>query len=254
MSTHRPTAGKTVGALIAFALIVGYVFISLNINIPTQNPVQDAVRGATTPLFSQRWSMFAPHPLREIAQLEIRAEWRGADGELTSSEWLDVSQVERRGVTGDPAPSRVQESTWNTMSLVYLSAYYGLNEKQREYTLQPWFVQGTDKVYRATPDARLVSELGALGTKETAVAFIRADYMMMRFSTLFATAYFGQKVERIQWRIRYLKPNDFAHRFESVQQFADRIVTFGLRPSQVPIDPQVVADFREVIDRRGGSK
>jgi hypothetical protein len=254
VSAPRPSAGTTAGALIAFLLIAAYVFVSLTIILPTQTPVRDAVSRAATPLFSQRWSMFAPHPLREIAQLEIRAEWRGADGKLTSSEWLDVSQVERRGVTGDPLPSRVQESTWNTMSIAYLSAYYALNQKQREYTAQPWFVQGDDKVYRPTPDARLVSELGALGTERAAVDFIRADYMMMRFSTLFATAYFEQDVERIQWRIRYLKPNDFAHRFDDDQQFADRVVDFGLRPSQLSIDPSVVADFRAVIDARGGSR
>lgn len=247
------TAGRRAGSIIAIVLIAAYIVVSLIIVIPGQSTVRSAVTSATSPLLNQRWSMFAPHPLRSILQLEIRAEWRDESGELTSSEWVDVSALERREVTGNPLPSRVQEGTWNAISLSYMKPYYALTEEQRSYALEHWFVEGADGIWSPTSDDQLVADMAELGDQTAGVNFIRSDYTMMRFATLFATAYFDQDIERIQWRIEYIKPNEFAQRFEDAEQFDNSVITFGLRDSNVEIDPEVVAAFRAVIERRGGA-
>ncbi|MFA5608359.1 MAG: hypothetical protein WDA07_14505, partial [Leucobacter sp.] len=103
--------------------------------------------------------------------------------------------------------------------------------------------------HRPIPSDELLDELGRSGST---VSFLRMDYMMMRYATLYATAGFGEEIERVQWRIARERPNDFIHRFDEEQQFETPVTTFGWRQSNVRTDQSVINEYSALIDRYGG--
>src|SRR5690606_4692932 len=104
--------------------------------------------------------------------------------------------------------------------------------------------------FRPIPVEDLIADLGE-GDPDV-IRFLRFDYMLMRYATLYATAGFGKKIERVQWRIVREQPNDFTHRFEEEAQFEPRITTFGWRQSNITIEPDILEAYRDVIQRYGG--
>lgn len=234
-------------ALVSAIVVTAYVFVSLILVSPS-TPVRTAVASVAAPYYAQKWNVFAPNIMKTNTDLSVQAQWRDDKGNLVKSEWVDITDIEQGKSTGNPAASRVHKQTWNAISS-YNSRYGKLTKKQQKIAADT-FIERSKQGYRPIPDSELIKKLVAAGGQRSSViSFLRYDYMMMRFSTIFATAYFDQGIERVRWKAERTRGNDFEHRFEEKQQFNPSDKIFGWRHSNVRIDDAVVTEFAEMIGR-----
>ncbi|MFG6445217.1 DUF5819 family protein [Microbacterium sp. P06] len=241
----RGRATATIGTL---AIVAGYVFVSGAFTMPP-TPAQAAVENVFAPYFSQRWDVFAPNILKTNSSLELQAQWRDADGELVHSDWVGATDMELGAVKGSSFSSRISKNTVNAVG-TYITRYEELSEEQQE-RVEDTFIEVTDDGgFSPIADDELVSELTDLGDDNEAdvIRFMRYDYMLGRYADAFAEAHFGEEVERVRWRIRFDRPNDFEERFESRVK-PTSYITFGWRqPSGDPAD-DTAAVFDDVLGR-----
>lgn len=78
-----------VAALVAVHLAMTFLYVAPTNVLSRQ--YTSTVQGYMAPEFVQNWKLFAPEPLHTNTRVEARAELRGPDGSVTTSEWIDVS-------------------------------------------------------------------------------------------------------------------------------------------------------------------
>lgn len=241
-------AQRVVGIIVT--VIMAIVMVSTVLIVaPAGTPLRSEVRSVATPYFGQNWRVFAPNILKVDRTLEVRVQWRDDEGALVRSGWVDLTKLEQRTVEGNLLPSRTQKLTWNA-SNTYLNRYFDLDPEQR-VRVRDTFIEAHDGGFRPIPVEDLIAELGE--GESDVIRFLRMDYMFMRNATLYGTAGFNKTIERVQWRVVRERPNDFTHRFDDDSQFSPTVTTFGWRESNLQIDPDVVADYRSLIVRAGGT-
>ena len=124
--------GRVIATVISMTVVALYVFVTL-LFVSPPNPVKTAFSGVTraaSPYFTPRWNVFAPNIARSNPELRVQAQWRDESGALVKSEWVSVTELEFRSVPGRALPSRIQKTSWNTLS-AYLKRFRGLNAEQR---------------------------------------------------------------------------------------------------------------------------
>lgn len=230
-----------IATVVAFVVIAGTALIVS----PVGTPLRSEVRSVALPYFGQTWRVFAPNILKSDRSLEFRVGWRDDNGDMVRSGWVNITQIEQRTAEGNPLPSRIQKPSWNA-SGVLLERYNKLDEEQRT-RVRDTFIEVNQGEFGAIPDATLIEQLGT--DDGDVIRYLRMDYMMMRMTTLYGTAGFNEQIERVQWRVVNHRPNDFTHRFDDEDQYVPYITTFGWRQSNVVTDPDVVADYRGLIER-----
>ena len=239
-----------IASAVALGLVAIYVLVSIAFVVPAGafRTAMAPVLSAASPYFAQKWNVFAPNIMKANTGLRFQAQWRDDSGQLVKSEWVDLTGIEQNAVAGNAIPSRIQKSSWNA-TLAYSKRYALLTSEQRDI-VRDTFIERTDTGYRAKPVEPLIDELSTPGSSTSAtVRFLRYDYMLKQYTTDFATAYFGEKIERVRWQIHRTRPNDFEHRFDSAQQFDESNVTFGWRQADDVIDPETIAVYSDVIER-----
>lgn len=252
---HRKSPPNALGrparvtGIVATIVMVIVMLGTALIFTPNGTPLRSEVRDASFPYFAQSWRVFAPNILKSNRTLEIRAQWRDDNGELFKSGWVSITDIEQRTVTGNLASSRILKNSWNASS-TYIKRYNTLDDDQRE-RVRDTFIERAGDGFQPIPVEDLIDDLGT--DDSDVIRFLRMDYMLMRYATLYATAGFGQEIERVQWRVVNERPNDFTHRFDDEQQFTSSVRTFGWRQSNVGISQAVVEDYRAVIERYGGT-
>lgn len=245
-STRSAKLTASVAALLVVLVVSGSILMVL----PKGFPGKQFATSIGAPLYSQNWQVFAPNVMKSNTTLEVRAQWRDGNGALVKSDWLPVTDVEQRHVTGNPMPSRLQKASWNP-TLAYLKRFDALDEVQQARAQDTFIEPDGSGGFRPIPDAEIIAELGA--NDSGVVPFLRMDYMLMRFGTLYATAALGENIERVQWRIVSVKANDFVNRFDSDPQFKPIVREFGWRHSNVVIQESVVDSFKSMILRGGAT-
>lgn len=258
MNAEQPAAvprHAKIAAVVALGLVAVYVIVSLAIVSPPgafRSTMQPAI-SAASPYFSQKWNVFAPNIMKVNSELRVQAQWRGPDGALVKSEWVSLTELEQNSVEGNAIPSRIQKSSWNA-TLAYARRYAELTPGQM-LVVRDTFIERANGGYRAKGVQALIDQLAAKSTAANGtnmaaiVRFLRYDYMLKKYTTDFATAYFGQDIERVRWQIHRTRPNDFEHRFDAAKQFAASDQTFGWREADTAIDPQTIAVYSDVIER-----
>jgi len=251
-NTRIPTVSRNakIASAVALGLVAIYVLVSLAFVVPASafRTAMAPVLSAASPYFAQKWNVFAPNIMKANTELRFQAQWRDDSGELVKSEWVNLTEIEQNSVAGNAIPSRIQKSSWNA-TLAYNKRYSLLTSEQREI-VRDTFIERTNGGYRAKLVEPLIDELSTPGSSTSAtVRFLRYDYMLKQYTTNFATAYFGEDIERIRWQIHRTRPNDFEHRFDSARQFDESNVTFGWRQADDVIDPETIAVYRDVIGR-----
>lgn len=245
------TRGRIAATAVAASVVAGYVFVSL-LYVSPPNPVKSALSGVTrasSPYFAQKWNVFAPNIAKSNPQLRIQAQWRDDEGELVKSEWTNITAVEFGAVTGHALPSRIQKLSWNTLG-AYLLRFRELEIGQRA-VVQDSFIERVEGGFRATPRARLVDELSALGDdRGDVIDLLRYDAMVKEYATYVATATFDEKIERVRWEIYREQPNDFAERYADPRH-EPTITRFGWRHADDRIRADALAAFDDVIARYG---
>lgn len=244
--------GRTVVTAVGLAVIAAYVLVTLLIVLPA-NPVSTALSGVTkaaSPYFAQKWNIFAPDIAKTNPQLRVQAQWRDGNGQLVRSDWINVTEIEFGSVVGSPVPSRIQKLSWNALS-DYLTRFRALEDDQRAI-VQDTFIEETDDGFQAIPSDELVQKIAIIGDSRAAVInLLRYDYMLKEYATYFATAEFGEDIERVRWEIVRGRPNDFERRFDDTRQYEPTLIQFGWRQADDIMQPDVLATFEDVVARYG---
>lgn len=244
--------GRIIATVVSLLVVVSYVFVTL-LFVSPPNPVKTAFSGvskAATPYFAQKWNVFAPNIAKSNPQLRIQGQWRGSDGALVKSEWINVTAVEFGAVAGNALPSRVQKLSWNALA-AYLTRFLELTPDQQAH-VKDTFIERYDGGYRGTPSEQLIERLDPTGENHGEVVdLLRYDYMLKEYVTYFATATFDEKIERIRWEVYRERPNDFERRFADAVQYEPTITRFGWRQADDRIRADALATFEDVVARYG---
>lgn len=243
----RLTRGARITGIITSIVLAVAILGTLLVVSPEGTPLRSTVRSATLPYFGQTWRVFAPNILKSNRTFELRAQWRDDSGELVTSGWVSITDIEQRGVGGNSVPANIRKASWNA-SGTYQQRYNALDGDQRE-RVRDTFIEASGDGFRPIPVEDLVEDLGE-GDADV-IRFLRMDYMLMRYTTLYATAGFDKEIERVQWRVISERPNDFSHRFEEDPQFEASTTTFGWRQSDVAVDEDILSEYRGLIERFG---
>ncbi|MEU6394227.1 DUF5819 family protein [Streptomyces sp. NPDC046939] len=75
------------------------------------------------PEFEQNWKLFAPNPLQQNIAVQARAEVRGADGELRTTAWQDLSAQDGAAIDGNLLPSHTQQNELRRAWDIYTSTH-----------------------------------------------------------------------------------------------------------------------------------
>ncbi|MCT9113099.1 DUF5819 family protein [Streptomyces mirabilis] len=62
------------------------------------------------PEFEQNWKLFAPNPLQQNIDVQVRAQVRGEDGAITETGWYDLSALDGAAIDGNLLPSHTQQN------------------------------------------------------------------------------------------------------------------------------------------------
>ncbi len=62
------------------------------------------------PEFEQNWKLFAPNPLQQNIDVQVRARIRATDGGATETGWYDLSALDGAAIDGNPLPSHTQQN------------------------------------------------------------------------------------------------------------------------------------------------
>lgn len=238
---------RLVAVIVALIMVLGYSAVAVSMAVEKSNPVKSAM----SPFFSQKWNVFAPNIMKRDSYLEVRARTVEDDGKITATDWIPVTAVERRQNKGSIAPSRIQKLSQNVTSS-YSSRYNKLKDTQKEVARKN-FVSIAEGDRNVLSDSEIVDAIqGKEKNSSRVVSFVRMDYMLVRYATVFAEAYAGKKPTDVQWRIVGQRNNDFAHRFMEEQQFEDTVRTFGWRAADPNPYEHAAEHLEKMIDRQEG--
>jgi len=244
---------QRVAAGVAALFVALYVAMSAAFAAPTGgfSSATIGLRDLGRPYFSQNWNVFAPNILKTNITMEVDAQWRGDSGELVRGGWFSATELELNAVAGQMLPSRAIKQSWNLIQ-AYNRRYLELNSEQRDY-VRNTFIDRPGSTFIARPHDELLADLGALGDNREAVTrLLRYDSVVTEYASYLATAYFGEQIERVRWRIVYQRPNTFEQRHSSRQQFDVRWRAFGWRQADDLIRPDSLAAFELLVERGGG--
>jgi hypothetical protein len=62
------------------------------------------------PEFEQNWKLFAPNPLQQNIDVQVRADVRTGDGGERTTGWYDLSALDGAAIDGNPLPSHTQQN------------------------------------------------------------------------------------------------------------------------------------------------
>ncbi|MEU6279824.1 DUF5819 family protein [Streptomyces sp. NPDC047028] len=62
------------------------------------------------PEFEQNWKLFAPNPLQQNVDVQVRAQVRARDGGVSTTGWYDLSAQDGAKIDGNPLPSHTQQN------------------------------------------------------------------------------------------------------------------------------------------------
>lgn len=107
---------QMVAAVVAVLMVVGVAFhlLFVGLHVAPENQASrkysEDIRGWVYPLFEQNWKLFAPDPLAVNIRVNARVQYRGADGTVTESEWMDLTGDDVAHIQGNPFPSKADQN------------------------------------------------------------------------------------------------------------------------------------------------
>ncbi|MER8183338.1 DUF5819 family protein [Kitasatospora sp. NPDC094015] len=92
----------------------GLFLAALFLHVAPVNAVSTAYRGdvdrVVYPEFEQNWKLFAPNPLQQNVTVDAQVRTIGADGALTTREWVGLTAQDVAAIRGNPAPSHLDQN------------------------------------------------------------------------------------------------------------------------------------------------
>lgn len=250
----KPVLQAKIATGVAALVVLLYVVTSLSYVAPSGGftSATSGLRTVGSPYFSQSWNVFAPNILKSNIEMQISAQWRDDSGELFHSDWFSATQLEIDIVAGDLVPSRAIKQSWNLIR-AYNTRFLELNDEQRD-RVQDTFIQRSDDGFEPIPTDDLRSELNDMGDNSGDVASVlRYDDMLREYATYLATAYFGEDIERVRWRLWSQRDNSFEQRGSDVAEFEPTTRTFGWREAITDLDQDALDAYISIVGRAGGA-
>lgn len=249
------TRASRIAAGVAAAIVLFYVTLSLSYVAPP-GAFTSATAGLADlgrPYFAQKWNVFAPSIMKSNYELQITAAWRDDDDELVKGDWFSATQLELNAVAGQPVPSRIVKQTWNLIR-EYNRRFLALNPEQRD-VVRNTFIKVSGDGFAARSEEALIAELDSLGDNhDDIIRFMRYEYLVKEYVTYLATAYYGEDLERVRWRMWTDRPNSFEERNSDEAEFEPEIRAFGWRQVTDRVDPAILDVYESVVERGGGGE
>lgn len=106
-----------VGAALAVAVVavaalvhLGMVFLHVAPSNTVTKQHGKAIDEWIYPEFEQNWKLFAPNPLQQNIEVQVRADVRTADGTTRTTGWYDLSAEDGAAIDGNPLPSHTEQN------------------------------------------------------------------------------------------------------------------------------------------------
>ncbi|MEU6849382.1 DUF5819 family protein [Actinacidiphila alni] len=107
----RIAVAVAIGTVAVGALFhLGMVFLHVAPSNTLSKEHTQAVSDYVYPEFEQNWKLFAPEPLQQNIHVQARAEVRGADGNLSTTGWVDLTGQDIDAMRHNPFPSHTQQN------------------------------------------------------------------------------------------------------------------------------------------------
>ncbi|MFC3573522.1 DUF5819 family protein [Streptomyces yaanensis] len=79
------------------------------------------------PEFEQNWKLFAPNPLQQNINVQVRAEVLTGDGGVRTTGWYDLSALDGAAIHGNPLPSHTRQNELRRAWDFYVASHDGEN-------------------------------------------------------------------------------------------------------------------------------
>ncbi|XUL89464.1 DUF5819 family protein [Streptomyces galilaeus] len=106
-----------VGAALAVAVVavaalvhLGMVFLHVAPSNTVTKQHGKAIDEWIYPEFEQNWKLFAPNPLQQNIEVQVRADIRTAAGETRTTGWYDLSAEDGAAIDGNLLPSHTEQN------------------------------------------------------------------------------------------------------------------------------------------------
>ncbi|WP_327402760.1 DUF5819 family protein [Streptomyces sp. NBC_01288] len=106
-----------VGAALAVAVVavaalvhLGMVFLHVAPSNTVTKQHGKAIDEWIYPEFEQNWKLFAPNPLQQNIEVQVRADVRTADGTTRTTGWYDLSAEDGAAIDGNLLPSHTEQN------------------------------------------------------------------------------------------------------------------------------------------------
>ena len=106
-----------VGAALAVAVVavaalvhLGMVFLHVAPSNTVTKQHGKAIDEWIYPEFEQNWKLFAPNPLQQNIEVQVRADVRSADGTTRTTGWYDLSAEDGAAIDGNLLPSHTEQN------------------------------------------------------------------------------------------------------------------------------------------------
>ncbi|MFJ9244410.1 DUF5819 family protein [Streptomyces sp. NPDC101776] len=99
-------------AVVAVAALVhlGMVFLHVAPSNTVTKQHGKAIDEWIYPEFEQNWKLFAPNPLQQNIEVQVRADVRTADGATRTTGWYDLSAEDGAAIDGNLLPSHTEQN------------------------------------------------------------------------------------------------------------------------------------------------
>ncbi|MFD1662749.1 DUF5819 family protein [Streptomyces caeni] len=116
-------------AVVAVAVCVhlGMVFLHVAPANTMTKKHGEAVDDWIYPEFEQNWKLFAPNPLQQNIDVQVRAEVRTGDGGERTTGWYDLSALDGAAIDGNPLPSHTRQNELRRAWDFYVASHDGEN-------------------------------------------------------------------------------------------------------------------------------
>ncbi|MEU5374834.1 DUF5819 family protein [Streptomyces sp. NPDC002387] len=108
---------------VAACVHVGMVFLHVAPSNTLTKKHGRAIDDWIYPEFEQNWKLFAPNPLQQNIDVQVRAEVLTADGGVRTTGWYDLSALDGAAIHGNPLPSHSQQNELRRAWDFYLGAH-----------------------------------------------------------------------------------------------------------------------------------
>ncbi|MFG2140255.1 DUF5819 family protein [Streptomyces sp. NPDC048650] len=151
-------------AACAGAVIVAIHLAMMFLHVAPQNTLSkqqgDLISDYVYPEYEQNWKLFAPNPLQQNIDVQVRARLRGANGTPRTTGWIDLTARDGRDILHNPLPSHTQQNMLRRGWEFFLNSHTAQNS--------PVGVRGelSERYVRRIVMHRMGAEWGASGRVE----------------------------------------------------------------------------------------